>query len=89
MRKLTVFLFLFLTIMSSKTFAQSLVGIYGGVNNSTFHHRDIYHFEADYESKPTYIFGIHCKERRNNYVNMTWSIDYVFRSVKIEQIMVD
>ena len=84
MSKLKVITFLIVVLIPVSTIGQSLIGVYGGINGSSFYDKDLYHYEATYESKPTYIFGIYYKEREHKYVNMTWSVDYLYRTVEID-----
>lgn len=84
MKKLKVYIIIVIVFFSLDSFSQSLIGVYGGFNSSTFYDKEIYHYDATYESKPTYIFGIYYKEREHKHLNMTWSVDYLYRTVKID-----
>lgn len=75
----------FLILISpSILYGQSLIGVYGGINSSKFHYSATNHFSADFDSKNTYLFGLHYKGRKDQLINLSLGIDYLYRTVLID-----
>lgn len=63
---------------------QSLIGLYGGLGSSVFFDRSSTpHYTANYNSKNTYTFGLHYKERKNKLLNLALGLEYLHRNVDI------
>jgi len=84
MKRKTVLIILIFQLLSVTSFCQSSIGLFGGYNSSSFYDKESDHFQATYETYPTYIFGIIYKEKQNKFLNVTFSLDYLKRSVEID-----
>lgn len=86
LKKRTIILYItFLILLSPNLLnGQSLIGVYGGINSSKFHYSATNHFSADFDSKNTWLFGIHYKGRKDQLINLSLAVDYLYRAVFID-----
>jgi hypothetical protein len=64
---------------------QSLIGVYGGFNRSFFNSYSPEGVIAtvNLNSKNTYLFGFNYKERKDQLVNLTLGLDYLYRTLNM------
>jgi hypothetical protein len=84
MKKRKVLILLVLQLLSYASFSQSSIGLFGGYNSSSFFDKEDYGYNATYKSVPTYILGFLYKEQQNKFLNISFSLDYLKRSVDID-----
>ncbi len=60
--------------------AQTLVGIFAGYNSSkVYESASSPSYVSSYKYSPSFILGLHYKERKNNVLNLTLGFDYLKR----------
>jgi len=86
MLKYSINIILLFTLSTFGLKGQCLVGIFGGMNFSTFYCRSETdpHFEINFHSDNTYIIGLNFKERKDRIFNLSLNLDYLIRNVFVD-----
>jgi hypothetical protein len=87
MQRPGLYIVLTLVLQVNNLNGQSLVGAYGGFNLSTFHQQPTtltHYYEADFESKGSYLLGMHYKRRIASLFHLSLSLDYLLRKMFLD-----
>ena len=87
MQRPGLYIVLSLVLQVNNLNGQTLIGAYGGFNFSSFFQRPTiltHYYEADFDSKGSYLLGMHYKRSKASLFHLSLSLDYLHRKVFLD-----
>ena len=87
MQRPGLYIVLSLVLQVNNLNGQTLVGAYGGFNFSSFFQQSTiltHYYEADFDSKGSYLLGMHYKRSKASLFYLSLSLDYLLRKVFLD-----